>query len=63
MNFEVTLKQTHNENGSVTATRPQEMAVRIQPHSPIPSFDSSAENYQKGRLLILKPAFLLLFCN
>ena len=38
----VTLKQTHNEKGSVTATRPHEMAVRIQPQSPIPFSDSSA---------------------
>ena len=38
----LTLKQTHNENGSVTATSPHEMAVRIQPQRPIPLSDSSA---------------------
>ena len=40
---ELTLKQTQSENGSVARTMAQEMAVRIQPHRPIPSSVSSAE--------------------
>ena len=40
---ELTLKQTQSEKGSVARTMAQEMAVRIQPHRPIPSSVSSAE--------------------
>ncbi len=38
----LTLKQMHNENGSVTMTMAQEIAVRSQPHRPMPASDSSA---------------------
>ena len=47
----LTLKHTHKENGSVTATSPQEIAVRIQPQRPIPLSDSSAENSKTYKLL------------
>ena len=37
-----TLKQTQSENGSVTMTRPQEIAVSSHPQRPMPLSDSSA---------------------
>ena len=42
-----TLKQTQREKGSVTITRPQEIAVRSQPHKPMPLSDSSAETKKR----------------
>ena len=36
------MKHTQSENGSVTMTSPHEMAVRSQPHRPMPVSDSSA---------------------
>ena len=36
------MKQTVRENGSVTRTSAQDMAVRSQPHRPMPLSDSSA---------------------
>lgn len=41
------MKQTQSENGSVTRTRPQEMAVNSHPQSPMPLSDSSAEKKRK----------------
>ena len=49
-NAELTLKHTHSEKGSVTATRPQEMAVSSQPQRPIPLSDSSAGKDKKRNL-------------
>ena len=50
------MKQTKSEKGSVTTTKPQEMAVRSQPQRPIPLSDSSAgkerERGKKGLLLV-----------
>ena len=46
-----TLKQTQREKGSVTITRPQEIAVRSQPHKPIPLSDSSAETKKREHLV------------
>ena len=37
------MKQTQREKGKVTMTIIQDIAVRIQPHIPIPSSVSSAE--------------------
>ena len=48
----LTLKQTHNENGSVTITSPHEMAVRSQPHSPIPLSASSAAKEKERKEFI-----------
>ena len=42
-----TLKQTQREKGRVTMTRPQDMAVRSHPHSPMPLSDSSAASQKK----------------
>lgn len=44
---ELTLKQTQSEKGSVARTMAQDMAVRIQPHRPIPSSVSSAETKKR----------------
>ena len=48
--FELTLKQTQSEKGSVARTMAQEIAVRIQPQRPMPSSVSSAETKIKGFL-------------
>ena len=42
VSYRLTLKQTVRENGSVTRTSAQDMAVRSQPHRPMPLSDSSA---------------------
>ena len=44
------MKQTQSENGSVTATSPHDIAVKSQPHRPMPFSDSSAEK-QKMRTI------------
>ena len=46
----ITLKQTQSENGRVTMTSPHDMAVRIQPHRPIPLSVSSAIMYSADQV-------------
>ena len=50
----LTLKQTQSENGSVTITKAQDMAVRAHPQRPTPLSDSSAEMRRK-RIVIRNP--------
>ena len=40
----ITLKQTHNENGSVTRTKSQDIPVNKNPQIPTPSSEPSAKN-------------------